>query len=104
MQGRREERQNRRQAKGIGVMVIEMGRRNALKGAIAFAGALAAGPSSIARVAQAAAPSGALDLGAVEALSALREKRFSARSYAEAVLARSEALSRLNIFINQDGE
>jgi len=62
-------------------MVIEMGRRNALKGAIAFAGALAAGPSSIVRVAQAAAPSGALDLGAVEALSALREKRFSARAY-----------------------
>lgn len=85
-------------------MVIEMGRRSALKGAIAFASALAAGSSSISRLAQAASPLGPLDLSVVEVLSALRDKRFSARAYAEAVLKRSEALSRLNIFINQDAE
>ncbi|MEM8952371.1 MAG: indoleacetamide hydrolase [Pseudomonadota bacterium] len=49
-------------------------------------------------------PSGPLGLSAVDALSALREKRFSVKTYAEAMLAQSEKLARLNVFINQDKE
>ena len=86
-------------------MVAEgMSRRTALMGSIAMASAGAARPLLGAGAALAAEPSGPLGLGAVEALAAMRNKRFSARSYAEAVLERSEALSRLNVFINQDGD
>lgn len=87
-------------------MAFGMSRRAALKGSIAM-GALGAGvvrPLPGAGAALAAEPSGPLGLSAVDALAALREKRFSARTYAEAVLARSEALGRLNVFINQDEE
>ncbi len=90
-------------------MAFGMSRRAALKGSIALgtagaAGAGAALPLFGSGAALGAEPSGPLGLSAVEALAALREKRFSARTYAEAVLARSEALSRLNVFINQDEE
>ncbi|MDH3661647.1 MAG: indoleacetamide hydrolase [Alphaproteobacteria bacterium] len=88
-------------------MAIGMSRRAALKGSIALAGAVgavAARPLLGAGAVRAAEPSGPLRLSATEALSALREKRFSARAYAEAVLARCAALSDLNAFINQDGD
>ena len=86
-------------------MAIGMSRRDALLGSISVAGgAVAARPFLGIGPAFAAEPSGPLGLSAVEALAALREKRFSATSYAEAVLARSEALSSLNVFINQDAD
>ena len=92
--------------KGQSEMAFGMTRRTALKGSIALgaAGAGAARPLLGAGAALAAEPAGPLGLSAVDALAALREKRFSARTYAEAVLARSEALGRLNVFINQDEE
>ncbi|MEZ5930412.1 MAG: indoleacetamide hydrolase [Alphaproteobacteria bacterium] len=85
-------------------MAIGMGRRAALKGSIALAGAGAAHPLLAGVAAHAAEPPGPLRLTATEALEALRDRRFSATAYAEAVLARSEALGRLNVFVNQDGE
>lgn len=69
-----------------------------------MAGAVAAGRWLGAGSAWAAEPSGPLALTASEALLALRDKRFSARAYAEAVLARSADLSGLNAFINQDAD
>jgi len=86
------------------VIATGMSRRAVLRDALALAGAGAASPLLAGSVARAAEPSGPLGLSAVEALSALRDKRFSARSYAEAVLARSEALAGLNVFISQDGD
>ncbi|MGI9499917.1 MAG: indoleacetamide hydrolase, partial [Geminicoccaceae bacterium] len=88
----------------MGVKAIGISRRAALKGSIALAGAVVARPFSTSGVARAAEPPGPLGLGAREALTALREKRFSARTYAEAVLSRSDAFQRLNAFINQDRE
>ena len=92
-------------------MAMGMSRRGALRGSIAMAAVLSAsaGAGAVrswlgAGTALAAEPSGPLGLSAVKALAALREKRFSARTYAEAVLERSEALSRLNVFINQDSD
>lgn len=85
-------------------MAFGMNRRSALKGSIATASAVAAQPLLGAGAVFAAEPSGPLGLSATEVLAALREKRFSARAYAEAVLARSAELSRLNVFINQDEE
>ncbi len=90
-------------------MAFGMSRRAALKGSIAL-GAVGAGSAGAARpllgagAALAAEPSGPLGLSAVDALAALRDKRFSAKTYAEAVLTRSEELGRLNVFINQDEE
>ncbi|MEL6962996.1 MAG: indoleacetamide hydrolase [Pseudomonadota bacterium] len=81
-----------------------MSRRSALKCSIAMAGVYATGHISAPGLGHAGEPSGPLGLTATEALVALREKRFSARAYAEAVLARSAALDRLNIFISQDAD
>lgn len=86
-------------------MAIGISRRGALLGAIGAAGAaMMARPLIGAGTALAAEPVGPLGLNAVEAVAALREKRFSAKSYAEAVLERSEMLSSLNVFINQDAD
>ncbi|MGI9508815.1 MAG: indoleacetamide hydrolase [Geminicoccaceae bacterium] len=85
-------------------MAIGTSRRAALKGSIAMAGTLAALPFFGTGQGRAAESLGPLDLTATEALSALRERRFSARAYAEAVLARSAELKRLNALISQDGE
>jgi mandelamide amidase len=86
-------------------MAIGMGRRTTLKGSIALAGALAGARAALPLLAgaEAAEPAGALGLTATEALQALRDGRLSATAYAEAVLERSAALARLNVFVNQDG-
>ena len=83
------------------MMAIGMSRRAALEGMVASAAAF---PFLSSGILHATETPDMLALTATEALAALREKRFSAMAYAEAVLARSEALSRLNVFINQDGE
>lgn len=85
-------------------MAMAMSRRVALKCSIAMAGVYATGHVSAPGLGYASEPTGPLGLTAAEALAALRDKRFSARTYAEAVLARSEALGRLNAFISQDAD
>jgi len=92
-------------------MPIETTRRAVLKGSIAAAFSGLGVMSGIGtkhmigmNEASAADLPPMLQLSASEALTALREKQFSATSYAEAVLARSEALKQLNVFIHQDSE
>jgi mandelamide amidase len=85
-------------------MAMAMSRRKALKRSIAMAGIVAAGRGLAPGLGHAREPAGPLGLTATEALAALRDKRFSARTYAEAVLARSEALAHLNVFLNQDAD
>jgi mandelamide amidase len=84
-------------------MAIGTSRRAVLKGSIAAASALAIGGLQTERALAADVPA-MLELTATEVIEGLRGARFSARSYAEAVVARSEALSRLNAFINRDDE
>jgi mandelamide amidase len=85
-------------------MAMAMSRRLALKSSIAMAGAVTAGKGFAPGLALAQEPLGPLSLTATEALKALRDKRFSSRTYAEAMLARSEALGDLNVFISQDAD
>ena len=85
-------------------MAIAMSRRLALKRSMALAGVVATGRTFAPGVGYAEEPAGPLGLTATEALEALQDKRFSARTYVEAVLARSEALRHLNVFINQDAD
>ncbi len=85
-------------------MAMAISRRLALKRSVAMAGVVAAGRALAPGLGHAQEPAGPLGLTATDAIEALRSKRFSARTYAEAVLARSEALSHLNVFINQDAD
>ncbi len=85
------------------MMAIRGSRRAVLQGAIATSALLAVRPSQLEAVAVADMP-GPLQLTAGEALAALRDGLFSAKAYAEAVLARSEAVADLNVFISQDAD
>jgi mandelamide amidase len=77
---------------------IELTRRQAVLGAVAAAAAVAARPLG----ALAATADELVELTATTAVSKLKAGAFSAREYADALLAQSARLRHLNAFISQD--
>ncbi len=86
------------------VSAVEMSRRAALMGSVATVAGLALTRPWSGGQAEAAGSIGLTRLTATEALAGLRAHEFTASSYVEALLKRSDGLVHLNAFINQDSE
>lgn len=81
-----------------------MSRRTALMGSIATAAGFALGRLWSDGQALAAGSPALTELTAIDVLAGLKAREFTAFSYVEALLKRSEQRADLNVFINQDGE
>jgi len=86
------------------VIAPNMSRRTALMGSIATAAGFALGRLWSDGQALAAGSPALTELTAIDVLAGLKAREFTAFSYVEALLKRSEQRADLNVFINQDGE